>query len=426
MSESNNMPQVKGLFHHLKNAPTKAQLQQAAQLAIQVEFTTIPAYLTALYSITDTASNAYQTLRSVAMEEMFHVNQAANILVGLGGFPKFTGHYAPSYPGYLPHANPKTTPLVGLFRASPEVFENVFAAIETPAPADALPEGDNYNTIAQLYEALKQGVHKFNGNPFDSATLSRQRTDIYLGKFGGDVLTVVDKSSFDQAVIQIVKQGEGTVPLSAPLEPIQQYGAYNHYGTRTDGTYGPILGTPFELSHFKKFRQVAMDSANFPNTLPILSNPCSEDYSNPLAKQLDTDFNDYYSFMLEAFELTFSEKDGSDWYFWIVLNIMHQILPNLARSLMTTPIFKNGDANVGPNASPTWTYTPKFKTQLSAEGSNKTEKLTAIATKLVTQTNQTIELLYESPLKSDVIQLILSPLNKALEGAQKLTTNASA
>ncbi len=90
-----------GLFSRLQaaNTPEQQDLQAAAQLALQVEFTTIPTYLNGLYSISDTSSYAYQTLRSVVMEEMFHVNQAANILVALGGLPKFTGDATPKYPG---------------------------------------------------------------------------------------------------------------------------------------------------------------------------------------------------------------------------------------------------------------------------------------------------------------------------------------
>lgn len=329
-----------GLFDRLRQAAVgRKDLQQAAQLAVQVEFTTIPAYLSGLYSITDAASDAYQALRSVVMEEMFHVNQAANILVGLGGTPRFTGDYTPTYPNYLPHANPRTTPMVGLFRASPAVFEDVFAAIETPAPAGAPPQGDNYDTIAQLYEALAAAVDAYPGNPFaPGPSEGRQRTDIYLGKFGGTVLRVTDKQCFHAAVNQIVKQGEGTVPATAPLVPIERYGTYNHYGQRTDGTYGPILGTPCEMSHFTKFRRVALDTANFPATLPIISNPAIDQFTNATARAKAELFDRHYSVLLRALERCF-QAELPDPYFGVVLNLMHRVLPRLARALMTTAAF---------------------------------------------------------------------------------------
>lgn len=344
----------------LTEADRLGDLRKAAQLALQVEFSTIPVYLTGLYSISDTGSKAYQTLRSVVMEEMFHVNQVANILVALGGQPRFTKEFAPTYPDYLPHANKITTPLLGLYRASTEVFSNVYAAIETPAPWDAPAQGSQYDTIAQLYQSLVQAIEAFPGNPFKADPPEcRQRTDIYLGKFGGKVIEVHDKHSALAGIDQIVRQGEGKIPADTPLVPRQPYGAYNHYGMRTDGTYGPILGTPEELSHFMRFREVSLDQANFPPTLPITSNPRLEDFSNPAALSLAKLFNQHYSVMLRALEQTFARSD--DPFFGIVLNLMHEVLPSLAVTLMTTSAHENGNSAVGPNAAPTWSWDDSAK-----------------------------------------------------------------
>lgn len=334
----------------------RADLRSAAQLALQVEFSTIPVYLSGLYSISEPGSKAYQMLRSVVMEEMFHVNQAANLIVALGGQPRFTHEFAPTYPSYLPHANENTTPLLGLYRASIDVFSNVYAAIETPAPWDAPAQGDHYDTIAQLYQSLVDAIEAFPGNPFSAETPEfRQRTDIYLGKFGGKVIEVHDKPSALAGIDQIVRQGEGKVPPDQPLVPREPYGTYNQYGLRTDGTYGPILGTPEELSHFMKFREVSLDVANFPPTLPATSNPRLEDFSNPEALDQAKIFNQHYSVMLRGFERTFLRSEY-DPFFGVVLNLMHEVLPNIAVALMNTPAHADGDGSVGPNAAPTWSW----------------------------------------------------------------------
>jgi len=52
--------------------------------------------LTALYSIKDPSTAAYQPLRSIVAEEMLHVNQAANLLIGVGGRPIFSGRALPA------------------------------------------------------------------------------------------------------------------------------------------------------------------------------------------------------------------------------------------------------------------------------------------------------------------------------------------
>ncbi|MFC0691491.1 ferritin-like domain-containing protein [Paraburkholderia humisilvae] len=347
------------------DAPRK-RLQQAAQLAIQVEFTTIPPYLTALYSIVDVSSRAYQLLRSVVMEEMFHVNQAANLLVAIGGQPRFTGNTAPAYPCYLPHANPKRTPYIGLCPASPEVFENTFAAIEAPAPPHAPAQDEQYDTIAQLYEFLSDGIIRYRratlGPPlFDQSPRARQRTDIYLGKFGGKSMVVHDVATALAGIDQIVQQGEGSVPVGQAMIAASQWGTYNHFGDRVDGTYGPIIGTPYEMSHFRKFRLVALDVVNFPATYPITSNPKRSDFSNEVALRLVETFDVAYSIMLDALEGSFvalSHQPGEapDPFFAQTLPLMHHVMPKLARGLMQTPMYSDGDSAVGPNAAPTYLY----------------------------------------------------------------------
>src|SRR5690348_14691851 len=153
---------------------------------------------------------------------MFHVNQAANLLVAIGGQPRLTGEAAPVYPCYLPHANPKRTPYIGLCAATPQVFENTFAAIEAPAPPHAPAQGDQYDTIAQLYEFLRDGIAHYHRQTlapplFSQRPGARQRTDIYLGKFGGQPIAVCDVESALAAIEQIMQQGEGSALVGEAL-----------------------------------------------------------------------------------------------------------------------------------------------------------------------------------------------------------------
>jgi len=355
---------LKGLVHRVSG--DIEQLRAMVQLAIQLEFTTIPVYLVALYSIKDPSTDAYQALRSVVVEEMFHLNQAANLLIGVGGRPKMTGGAVPVYPCYLPSAAQRQTPYVGLYRASLAAFQSVYMAIETPAPYAAPAEGREYTTIGQFYKAIEQTLDACvarhgAASVFKPAADTRQRTDIYLGKFGGRALEVTDLDSAKAAIQQIVQQGEGAVNPTQSLVPAQPYGAYNHYGRRVDGTYGPILGTPFELSHYYKFKHV-VESGAFPDTYPCISNPRMSDLSNPQARRTASTFNSCYSVMLNTLEQTFrAGPEGRDIYFEITLPLMHQQLPALALQLVTTPILVNGDAGVGPTAAATFEYDAKVR-----------------------------------------------------------------
>ena len=342
-------------------------LRRMIATAIRVEFTTIPPYLTALYSIADTASDAYQTLRSVVVEEMFHVNQASNLLIAIGGRPSFTGDAVPTYPTFLPSASRAAAlPYVGLYRASLSVFQNVFMNIEMPAPFSAPAEGERYKTIGQFYKAIDEGLIRCaetlgSDVVFRPVEGTQQRSDIYLGKFGGRAVEVRDVATAQLAIRQIVEQGEGAVDPTRPLVPEQPFGSYDYYGRRIDGTYGPILGTPFELSHYFKFKRV-VDSGSFPDTYPIVSNPTTSDFSNESARHAAITFNAYYSVMLRSLEKAFVTSSGEhDVYFEITLPLMHAHLPQVAQQLMTTPTTADGDSSVGPNASPTFEYDPQAR-----------------------------------------------------------------
>ena len=63
-------------------------LQQHLQTAIELEHSTLPPYLCALYSLKDGSNKeARAVLQSVALEEMLHLTLAANVLNAVGGTP---------------------------------------------------------------------------------------------------------------------------------------------------------------------------------------------------------------------------------------------------------------------------------------------------------------------------------------------------
>ena len=114
------------------------ELRAALQLAVGLELSTIPVYLTALYSIKDgTNTDAAQTIRSVVMEEMLHMTLAANVLNALGEKPSvkpvaFRGKQLKPVPEYS-----FTSPLISgigefvLRPLTPEAVDS-FVRIEHP------------------------------------------------------------------------------------------------------------------------------------------------------------------------------------------------------------------------------------------------------------------------------------------------------
>lgn len=62
-------------------------IKLALQSAVELECSTLPLYLSALFSLEVQNYTAYNVIRSVAMEEMVHLAIAANMLAALGGTP---------------------------------------------------------------------------------------------------------------------------------------------------------------------------------------------------------------------------------------------------------------------------------------------------------------------------------------------------
>jgi len=136
---------------------------------------------------------------------------AANLLNAVGGRPQLDiPRMLPGYPRPLPHGDRSIE--IPLLRFSPEALE-IFLKIEQPSPAGAPPEGDNYETIAQFYAAIKQGflelsatlgeANVFCGDP------ARQVTDQHIYSGGGRIVAIDSLASALAALEEIVEQGEG-------------------------------------------------------------------------------------------------------------------------------------------------------------------------------------------------------------------------
>ena len=234
---------------HPDSQPSKTEksctvdgLKQDLQTAINLEFSTIPPYLTALYSIKDGYNRfVYDTIRSVVMQEMLHLAQAANLLISIGGRPLIDDpSVAISYPSHLP-GNVLPGLIVTLRKATPKHIADVFMMIEFPDEVIAesafheAPIDMNALTIGEFYDSIKKCMKKLDKE--NEITFGYTDTQLHWP------WTMYDKSSnlykvdsiktAKQAIKMIVEQGEGTKQM--------------------DPTY---LKTD-KLAHFFKFEELA-------------------------------------------------------------------------------------------------------------------------------------------------------------------------
>lgn len=202
---------------------TKEDLWHYLNIAMEVELSTIPPYLCALYSI-EPGSNqdSYNIIKSVVIEEMLHLTLAANVLNATGGSSKLNEpEFIPSYPTQLPDSDIKdgnghfVVPLQPFSRAAIKAFMK----IEHPGRPTDPPEAAGWHTIGQFYDGLMTGLvqlceRQSAAAVFDGDPALQIRPEQYYGAEG--TIIVVTDGDPDQrlenamnAMREIVHQGEG-------------------------------------------------------------------------------------------------------------------------------------------------------------------------------------------------------------------------
>jgi hypothetical protein len=357
---------------------TLGDLHVHLQAAVELEHSTIPPYLTALYSIRDpTRTPAAAIIGSVVLEEMLHMVLAANVLNAVGGAPSINDpRFVPSYPAMLPIGRDRPIE-VNICRFSPEAIAT-FLAIEYPkrpsiaataaktallsvarspdALLAALRRGDLYASIGDFYEAIEQGLRALEANAkarnttiFTGDHARQVRGDWYYGG-GGQVVVVKDLDTALAALAQIVYQGEG-------------------YGdTIDDGDDVVSAGQQFkEVAHYYRFNEIAEgkrykqgDKADDPPSgdplpvdysaaavWPMIDNPAPEKYTDPALIQMSNNFSAMYTRLLGTLHSAFNgEPEAMEG-----ATVAMMDLKGMARDLMANPI-----AGQAGNAGPCFRY----------------------------------------------------------------------
>lgn len=283
-------------------------LRAHLQTAVEIEWSTIPPYLCARWSLGGGRNDlAAACIEDVVMEEMLHFTLACNLLNAVGGEPQLVppAGRPPTYPTTLPHSGAEL--VVDLRPFSPEALET-FRAIERPAPRGAPAEPDHYHTIAQFYEAVVEAVHRLSKkartNIF-SHHRDRQVDRSYYYGGGGEAFPITDLDSATRALEVIIFEGEGID------ESIWD-------GDRE------VLGERAELAHYFRFdelyrgrRYVRGDTpstgptgepllVDFSAVLPMRPNPKAEDYpAGSDLRAMSEECNRTYSTLLRQLHASF-------------------------------------------------------------------------------------------------------------------------
>jgi hypothetical protein len=222
-----------------------AWLREALQSAIALEHSTLPLYLSAMFSLEVQNYPSYNAIRSVAMEEMVHMAIAANLLAAIGGSPRIRD-LDPGYPCHGLPGGAEPDLYAGLAQLSRRQLRN-FTRLE--APRFLLPDAvrkEGYPTIGALYRAIRQAV-KENAEAVRAAVAAGGPANQVGDDIGFTTISATRGTDpvdqFDAAIDEIVEQGEGSG--SGDIETGSRFqGEESHYARFAELLYGARYREP--------------------------------------------------------------------------------------------------------------------------------------------------------------------------------------
>jgi len=341
----------------MKRHLTIEDLHCLLQTAIRLEFSTIPPYLTAFFSIIDGYNQeAERLIRSVVLQEMLHMAQAANLLIATGGNPIINSHhFVPTYPGKLPGGVlPGLT--VHLRRATRNHIHRNFMAIEYPSKTHvALPHREVHsNTIGEFYTFIRKTLHmlhrkyKHMGKDLfckdqcitNQVSWPTAKRDAY----GGTLYIVRDLDSADEAIREIMSQGEGVGPFN-PSDGGRELAHYykfeeivcGHKLVKTRRNWYNFVGEKIELDETGVY--------------PMQNDPSIKKLQpESNAYHFSKVFNEIYRQLLNRIHQTFNGDPNG---FKDSVSIMWS-LKMYAKKLMKIPVDNCESEDGCPTAGPSW------------------------------------------------------------------------
>lgn len=340
--------------------PTPAVVRAALQRAIELEHSTIPLYLYALYSLVPGQNDEIaQVLESVVVEEMLHMVLAANMLNALGGEPEIASpRFIPRYPGKLPGGIEQHLTV----HLRPFSLEQLEAFIEIEEPRDPFDhqtllsaEVDEPCTIGEFYTLIQIALTKIEPAAFVSVPRHQVGPEFMYG-----AVVVSDSRSAANAIEVIVEQGEGTA--TSP-EEVAGFGGVNdfaHFYRFLEIQRGRRLvkvGEAIDVGYDYSGEPISFSPEG---VYPLPHDPTRECYppGSP-ERYLIEMFNFTYTTLLQTLErLVNGHNDATTFSRALELmrSLRHQAL-----------VMASGEAQAGVHLGPTFEYQPVSPEALASE-----------------------------------------------------------
>lgn len=321
-------------------AAVREDLYPWLQNAIELEHSTIPPYLTAMFSLKPgTNDEIARLIGSIVQEEMLHMTIVGNILIAIGGHPAINlPRFIPKYPGPLPMAIGGSGFEVGIEAFSLPLVHDIFMEIEKPEhpipvktlELEAVPD---FATIGEFYGALAKKIAEFTDSIF-TVPASQQVLNWFDA---ARLFPITGVATADKGIQIIVDEGEGTQtdPFQSPGNPAHYYkfGEIFHgrkiIKTATGFAYG---GDPISFDR--------------DGVYPMKPNPKIADFApDTQARSRVEEFSYAYSSLLNVLHAAFNGEPAK---IDTAIGLMYE-LKMIAVSLMQTPAGDGSKMTAGPS-----------------------------------------------------------------------------
>jgi hypothetical protein len=336
----------------VRDAASPAELRDSVQHAIELEFATLPPYLTAVMSLEDGKNDEIShVVDTVIRDEMLHMLLDCNMLVALGGKPAIAStQFVPTYPSPLPMCVDSGL-IVGLERLSIDLVQHTFMGIEQPEDPLHFPaaaEAVSFATIGAFYAALNDKLTEFGDSAFNADPSGQLLHGVNPSGSGSDLSPIVDVASASKAIELIVREGEGT--RTTPLDTAGDVAHYYRFEQLVHGK--TLIADPTVAQGFS----FTGDPIPFDpdGVFPITPNQRLADLdAHSEAGQQARKFAGLFTQPLTALQKSFA---GQPTEFPSAVGLMFDLL-DAGKKLCAIEVVVDGQPT-GRNAGPTWKFLP--------------------------------------------------------------------
>lgn len=323
--------QIASLMHVPKTNRDVAWLKDSLQAAVELELSTVPVYLSGMWSIKTQAGEVYDHIKQVVFEEMLHLGLVCNLLTTIGGTPQIaTTTAVPKFPGPLPGGvRPNLTVyLAGLTR---QMVNEVFMEIEYPQSGPiAFALTTTYPTIGDFYDAVLDAFIQ------NASAIAGTKQLTASNSLLGELKAVNTLDDARKALGTIKEQGEGTTQSPNAADFGGSLAHYYKFGEIYHGN--KLVKTDAGAWKYEG------DPVPFPEVFPVARVP-AEGYPNlPEAVAFDK----LYTVLLKQLEKAWATGDQDELDDAMLLKMRDLTGP--ARALMQKPLDAGG-----------YTYGPCFR-----------------------------------------------------------------